>query len=193
MGASWLNRTTGFPTLRLRTPKYLTTLVSMPFSCFRASGGNRSELDDLPQAARHVAKKSASRIRRVGSGDTTISSTSTTSNESISRLPPCPRASDPKVEAMMMPLPHDSRPSRCLRLSHPRVYGNLVTDMKASKGCRDWRNFAVFYDDDVDMSMSADEAARKKAIEYQRMLRKINCSFESSPRSDISSPVDMIG
>ena len=164
----------------------------MPLSCFRAARGNRLEIDDLPQAARPVAKKAGSRIRRVGSGDTTISTTSTCSNDSISRLPPCRTSSDPKVEAMMMPLPHDARPSSCLRLSHPRLYGNLVSDMKSSKGCRDWRNFAVFYDDDVDMSTTADEAARKKAIEYQRQLRAINCSFESSPRSDLSS-VDMIG
>lgn len=165
----------------------------MPLSCFCAAGANRVDLDDLPQAARPVAKKSGSRIRRVGSGDTTISTSSTKSNESISKLPPCRRPdSDAKCEAMMMPVPHDARPSRCLRLSHPRVYGNLVSDMKASKGCRDWRSFAVFYDDDVDMSMTADEAARKKALEYQRTWRQINCSFESSPRSDVSS-VDMIG
>ena len=94
---------------------------------------------------------------------------------------------------MMMPLPLDYRPSHCLRLSHPRVYGNIVSDMKASKGCRDWRNFAVFYDDDVDMSMTADEAAKKKALEYQRQWRKINRSFESSPSSPQSGVVDMIG
>jgi len=162
----------------------------MKLSCFRHSGGN--DLDDHLEAARPSTKKGGSRIRRIGSGDTTISTASTSSNLSISKLPPCHRLSDPRVEAMMMPLPRDPRPSKCLRLSHPRVYGNLVTDMKASKGCRDWRNFPVFYDDDVDTSMSADEAARKKAIEYQRQWRQIN-SFESSPQSDRSVSVDMIG
>ena len=96
-----------------------------------------------------------------------------------------------------MPLPHDARPSRCLRLSHPRVYGNLVSDMKTSKGCRDWRNFNVFYDDEIDMSISADEAARKRAIEYQRKVRELNCSFEwsgnLSDRMNTLDMVDMIG
>ena len=93
----------------------------------------------------------------------------------------------------MMPYPHEPRPSRCLRLSHPRIYSNLVYDMKSSKGCRDWKNFPVFDVDDVDMSMSADEAARKKALEYQRNLREINWSFESGPSSNRSMGVDMIG
>jgi len=65
--------------------------------------------------------------------------------------------------------------------------------MKASKGCRDWRNFAVFYDDDVDMSTSADEAARKKALEYQRSVRLLNRSFESDIRSRSDISTDMIG
>lgn len=77
----------------------------------------------------------------------------------------------------MMPVPYDPRPSRCLRLSHPRIYSNLVGDMKSEKGCRDWRNFAVFYHDDVDMSTSADEAARQKALEYQRKWKQLNSSF----------------
>lgn len=96
-----------------------------------------------------------------------------------------------------MPVPHDPRPSRCLRLSHPRIYSNIVSDMKSSKGCRDWKNFAVFYDDDVDMSTTADEAAKRKAIEYQKRLRELNCSLaswpSSAPSSDRSIEVDMIG
>jgi hypothetical protein len=96
-----------------------------------------------------------------------------------------------------MPVPHDARPSRCLRLSHPRIYSNIVSDMKSCKGCRDWKNFAVFYDDDVDMSTTADEAARRKAIEYQKRLRELNCSLaswpSSAPSSDRSTEVDMIG
>jgi len=65
--------------------------------------------------------------------------------------------------------------------------------MKAAKGCRDWRNFAVFYDDDVDMSRTADEAARQRAIDYQRSLRQLNSSFQWSEGSNRSIGVDMIG
>ena len=92
-----------------------------------------------------------------------------------------------------MPLPSDPRGSRCLRLSHPKTYSALVYDMKASKGCRDWRNFAVFYQDDVDMSLSAEELGRKKALDYQRKLRQLNCSFSSGEETDRSISVDMIG
>ena len=164
----------------------------MRLLCFRSADANALGAEETPQAAKPVAKKH-SNIRRVGSGGSTLSNASTCSNESISKLPPCRAMSDPKVDAMMMPLPYDPRPSRCLRLSHPRVFGNLVTDMKASKGCRDWRNFAVFYDDDVDMSTSADEAARKKALEYQRSVRLLNRSFESDIRSRSDISTDMIG
>ena len=163
----------------------------MRINCFRAARGNSLELDD--DRPRPVNSAKANRIRRIGSGDSTVSQASTRSNESISKLPPCSRASDPKIESMMMPLPHDARPSGCLRLSHPKVYSNLVSDMKSSKGCRDWRNFAVFYDDDVDMSTTADEAARKKALEYRQMVQRLNRSFESGPQSDRSVSVDMIG
>lgn len=70
----------------------------------------------------------------------------------------------------MMPLPPDPRPSRCLRLSHPRIYGNIVADMKETKGCRDWRNFAVFESDDVDMNVSADDYAKRKAADYEKRV-----------------------
>jgi hypothetical protein len=62
----------------------------------------------------------------------------------------------------MMPVPQDPRPSKCLRVSYPRIYGDIVSDMKVAKGCRDWRNFAVFEDDDVDMNVSADHYGKKK-------------------------------
>ena len=165
----------------------------MVFSCFRPSGGNSIDYDDdRPQAAR--PKKT--RIRRQTTSDSQASNASSISNESISRLGPCKRTSDPKIEAMMMPVSTIERPSQCLRLSHPKVYSSLVSDMKCSMKCRDWKNFAVFYADDVDMSMSADEAARKKAIEYRRKWQMINCSFESgedSNRSTSLDRVDMIG
>ena len=169
----------------------------MILNCFRGAGGTQLAIDDdRPEAARRTpvsGKKSSHTVRRQGSDQSRVSTVSSKSNESISKLPPCNRSSDPKIESMMMPLPHEARPSRCLRLSHPRIYGGLVSDMKASKGCRDWRNFAVFYHDDVDMSITADEAARKKAIEYQRKLRQLNCSFDSGPSSDRSIEFDMIG
>lgn len=163
----------------------------MHINCFRASRGNSLEFDDDRPRPVNIAKKSH-RVRRQGSGDSAISKTSTLSNESTSKLPPCSRSSDPKIEAMMMPIPHDARPSRCLRLSHPRIYSNLVYDMKTCKGCRDWRSFDVFYDDDVDMSITADEAARKKALEYQLQLRMLNSSFESGPSTQRSTSVDAV-
>jgi len=65
--------------------------------------------------------------------------------------------------------------------------------MKSTKGCRDWRNFPVFHADDVDTTMTADEVARKKALDYQRQLRQLNCSFSTSEASTGSIEVDMIG
>ena len=89
----------------------------------------------------------------------------------------------------MMPVPVEPRPSRCLRLSQPKTYSNIVDSMKAHKGCRDWRNFAVFYADDVDESMSAEDVARRRAADYERKIRQLN-SF--SDDSDQSVMVDMI-
>lgn len=169
----------------------------MLINCFCAASDNQLSIDDdRPEAPRRPVsspKKSSRFVRRQGSDTSRVSSASSKSNESISKLPPCKRPSDPKIEAMMMPYPHEPRPSRCLRLSHPKIYSGLVYDMKASKGCRDWRNFAVFYADDVDMNITADEAARKRALDYQRKLRQLNCSFDSDPSSDRSIEVDMIG
>jgi hypothetical protein len=65
--------------------------------------------------------------------------------------------------------------------------------MKAAKGCRDWRNFAVFYDDEVDMSITADEKARRKALEHQRTVKQLNCTFRWCDASDEPIGVDMIG
>ena len=94
-----------------------------------------------------------------------------------------------------MPLPLETRPSYCLRLSQPKTYSNIVDSMKASKGCRDWRNFAVFHPDDVDMSISAEDIARRRAADYERKLRQLSTSFDSaSPVSERDSiEVDMIG
>lgn len=79
----------------------------------------------------------------------------------------------------MMPLPEEVRASRCLRMSHPRIYSNIVEGMKESKGCRDWRNFAVFHLDDVDESCSAEEVAHKRAADYERKLRQLSSNGES--------------
>lgn len=89
----------------------------------------------------------------------------------------------------MMPVPPEPRPSRCLRLSQPKTYSAIVDSMKAQKGCRDWRNFAVFHADDVDMSMSAEDVARKRAADYQRKLRQLN-SFSSGGDSDRSVDIN---
>lgn len=76
---------------------------------------------------------------------------------------------------MMMPSPPDTRnPQRCLRMSHPRLYASIVKEMKTEKGCRDWRNFAVFPEDDVDERYTAEELARKKAQEYQKKLKMLD-------------------
>jgi hypothetical protein len=170
----------------------------MVISCFRGSPVGAID-DDRPQASRPATlsanRKSSRFIKRSGSDQSRLSNSSTTSscsNESISKLPPCKRQSDPKIEAMMMPLPVEHRPSKNLRLTCPKIHSNLVNDMKASKGCRDWRNFAVFYNDDVDMSMTADEAARQRALEYQRRVKELNSSFDWCPGSSQSASVDMI-
>ena len=64
--------------------------------------------------------------------------------------------------------------------------------MKSSKGCRDWRNFAVFHEDDIDLKVSADEFARKKALDYERKLQQLN-SFSTGEDTERSISVDMIG
>ena len=90
-----------------------------------------------------------------------------------------------------MPVPHTERPSRCLRLSHPKMYSSLVSDMKACRGCRNWRDFDVFEKDEVDMNVSAIERARKTAANHARKMRVLE-SFDSEIRRSIDD-VDLIG
>lgn len=72
----------------------------------------------------------------------------------------------------MMPVPAEPSPSRCLRLSQPRIYGDIVSSMKADRGCRDWRGFDVFHNDEIDDRLSAAEAAKLKSEQCERKLRK---------------------
>lgn len=76
-------------------------------------------------------------------------------------------------------------------MSHPKTYSAIVDSMKATKGCRDWRNFDVFHPDEVDMTISADAVAKKRAADYERKLQQLNsfCSDDSQRSID----VDMIG
>jgi hypothetical protein len=104
--------------------------------------------------------------------------------------------SDPKVDALMMALPPEPRPSRCLRMSHPKTYSAIVNSMKATKGCRDWRSFDVFHPDEVDLTISAEEVARKRAADYERRLQLFAAHHSFSEDPSHCSPtreVDMIG
>ena len=94
----------------------------------------------------------------------------------------------------MMPVPHNERPSRCLRLSHPKMYSSLVSEMKACRGgSRNWKDFDVFYADEVDMNVSAIERARKTAAEHARKMRVLDSFDEGeAPRRSIDE-VDLIG
>lgn len=87
-----------------------------------------------------------------------------------------------------MPVPEEKRVSRCLRLSHPKIYSGIVESMKQTKGCRDWRNFDVFHDQEVDMTISAVGLARRRVADFDRKYRM--CSNSSD---DDSIEVDMIG
>ena len=76
---------------------------------------------------------------------------------------------------MMMPSPPDTRnPQRCLRMSHPRLYASIIKEMKVEKGCRDWRNFAVFPDDEVDERFTAEELSLRKSQEHQKKLKMLD-------------------
>jgi len=159
----------------------------MPFSCFRPSKSDspveaspRPVLHSTPTSPRH-ARFSSFQFRRQNSNnsatDSDRTSSCTSSNTSIALLPPCRRDSDEecKIQAMMMPSPPDTRsPQRCLRMSHPRLYASIVKDMKIEKGCRDWRSFAVFPEDDVDERYTAEELARKKSEEYQKKMKMLD-------------------
>lgn len=77
-------------------------------------------------------------------------------------------------------------------MSHPKIYSNIIDSMKSERGCRDWRSFATFYSDEVDMKVSAVEAAEKRVREFERRMRALE-SFSSSGGSEGSEEVDMIG
>lgn len=76
-------------------------------------------------------------------------------------------------------------------MSHPKTYSNIVDSMKKTKGCRDWRNFQVFYNDEVDMTISAVDVAKKRADDYERRLQDLSSFGSSEPRQSLG--VDMIG
>jgi hypothetical protein len=139
----------------------------MKFNCFRRVSDHELTLEEAP---RRVSSGTIKRgIRRTGT-DLSISSR-TSSNASIAKLPPC-RGSNPVIEAMMMPVPPEPRPSRCLRLSQPKTYSNIVTSMKETRGTRDWRAFDVFPTDDTDDFISADEVARERAADCEKKVQK---------------------
>lgn len=168
----------------------------MLINCFRPAKNAVAVDDDdqQPQPARPrpSPKKTATFLRRSGTDHSDVSSTSSThTNDSISKLPPCKRHSDAELDALMMPVPHNERPSRCLRLSHPKMYSSLVSEMKATRGCRNWKDFDVFYTDDVDMNVSAIDRARKTAAHHASKMRMLD-SFDSETRRSIDE-VDLIG
>ncbi|KAF2769663.1 hypothetical protein EJ03DRAFT_271957 [Teratosphaeria nubilosa] len=155
----------------------------MRLNCFRPSSGSSTlDLHDGPSNLKP----------RPGSDVSRASTISTVTNESISKLPPCKRLSEAQMDAMMMPVPDEPRASRCLRLSHPKTYSGIVEGMKKAKGSRDWRNFAVFYDDEIDEGRSAIEEAQKRAREYERKWKQLQSFGEASQSTD-SDIVDMIG
>lgn len=158
----------------------------MKFSCFRPV--SRDVDADQEEAPRMPRKKT---VNRQGSNQSQASRCSTVSNSSISKLPPCKRESDCRIDAMMMPVPPEPRVSRCLRMSHPKIYSGIVDSMKETKGCRDWRKFDVFYTDEVDMTISAPEVGQKRAADHDQKLRDLN-SFSSDVGQHVIG-VDMIG
>ncbi|KAM3420507.1 hypothetical protein BST61_g3774 [Cercospora zeina] len=166
----------------------------MRISCFsRKSWDQDVDTTEAPRTPIHRNR----RVFRQGSNHSQASrcsTASTSSNESIARLPPC-KASDAHIEAMMMPVPPEVRQSRCLRMSHPKIYSDIVDDMKRIRKSRAWRDFDVFYADEVDMTISAVDMAAKKAAQYERMMREVNSFCESSlqqPRRSVDA-IDMIG
>jgi hypothetical protein len=160
----------------------------MPFSCFRPSTKAEAPVESAPRPVLHTtptsprhARFSSFQFRRQNSNnsatDSDRTSSCTSSNSSIALLPPCRRDSDEecKIQAMMMPSPPDTRnPQRCLRMSHPRLYASIVKEMKVEKGCRDWRSFAVFPEDDVDERYTATELAHKKSQEHQKKMKMLD-------------------
>jgi hypothetical protein len=59
-------------------------------------------------------------------------------------------------------------------MSHPRLYASIIKEMKVEKGCRDWRSFAVFPEDDVDERYTATELAHKKSQEHQKKMKMLD-------------------
>lgn len=96
------------------------------------------------------------------------------------------RSSDAKIEALMMPVPPEPRPSRCLRLSQPKTYSSIVDSMKKAKGCRDWKSFSCFPDDDIDNSTSAIVEAQKRRSMYAAKMRRMQASYSSDESSDMA-------
>lgn len=88
----------------------------------------------------------------------------------------------------MMPVPPEPCPSRCLRMSQPRTYGAIIDGMKSEKGCRDWRSFAVFDSDEIDLRVSAVAVAQKRAADCEQKMLRLGKSA-----SACSIEVDMIG
>jgi hypothetical protein len=174
----------------------------MRLNCFRSPSGNsinQYSLDDetLPACKPRPAKRTSTdrvktrMLRRQGSDSDRASTIST--SPSKSSIPPCRKPSDAEnavIQAMMMPVPIEGRPSKCLRLSHPKIYSNIVESMKQSRGCRDWRSFDVFYEDDVDMTRSAVDEARKRKADYEKKWGVLN-SFGDDDTTEVE--VDMIG
>lgn len=156
----------------------LGTVGTMRINCFRASPGKNDRENDEPP--RTPSKKY---VRRSASGQSAASRCSTASNASISKLPPCKGRGDPRVEALMMPIPAEPRPSKCMRLSRPKAHGDIVDSMKASKGCRDWKNFPVFHDLEIDMSKSAEDyarAVRGRTARYEQTGQRPNLGSNDS-------------
>lgn len=70
------------------------------------------------------------------------------------------------------------------------MYTEIVSEMKIAKGCRNWKDFPVFHDDDINEKVSADHYARKKAKDCEKKCQRF-ASFSSSEEFDPS--MDMIG
>lgn len=160
----------------------------MRINCFRASHGTTDQEYEPP--ARTPNKRN---VRRSASGQSAQSRCSIASNASILKLAPCKGVGDPRVEAAMMAVPPEPRPSKCMRLSRPKHYSDIISAMKESQNSRDWKNFPVFHDD-ID-TKSADEyarAVRARTIEYERTGRRPNL-FGSNEDSILLGGIDMIG
>lgn len=159
--------------------EYLVTFTNMRINCFRASHGNTNRENDEP-APRMPSKKY---VRRSTSGQSAGSRCSTVSNASISKLPPCKGMGDPRVEALMMPVPVEPMPSKCMRLSRPKAYSDIAESMRQTKGCRDWRSFPVFHDLEIDMSKSAEDyarAVRGRTARYEQTGQRPNLGSNDS-------------